>query len=177
MFNEWGSKAQESFPGFSGLLRSAESNKKAFNNTARNLINAMLIGLLMVAGVIKTIQVNQSELVSDAESAIFPVGAVEWIKENGQIEAIFNEYNWGGYLIYHLPEIPVFVDGRTDLYGDEILNDYLAVMRVDENWQEILSKYDSDILLLHKQSNLGRFAVQEGWTVIYTDDVATLLAR
>ena len=30
---------------------------------------------------------------------------------------MFNSYNWGGYLMFKLPDYPVFVDGRTDLYA------------------------------------------------------------
>ena len=32
---------------------------------------------------------------------------------------IYNHLNWGGYLIWRLPEYPVTMDGRTNLHGDE----------------------------------------------------------
>ena len=38
---------------------------------------------------------------------------------------VFNDYKFGGYLIYR--GIPVFIDGRIDMYGNETLNTYLSI--------------------------------------------------
>ncbi|MCL2715268.1 MAG: hypothetical protein FWD68_11945 [Alphaproteobacteria bacterium] len=43
-----------------------------------------------------------------------PVAAVDAI-ERHQLKRVFNEYGYGGYLIWR--DIPVFIDGRTELYG------------------------------------------------------------
>jgi hypothetical protein len=177
LFDDWIAKAKESLPRFQRFVQSAEANKNAFNVTVRNLINLLLIGLLIAAGIIKAIQVNRSELISKAETRIYPVHAVEWIKDNPQSGNLFNEYNWGGYLIYHLPEMPVFVDGRTDLFGDEVLNDYLEVTRIGENWRGIIDEYDLGLMLLQKQTILSSFAIQDGWSVLYADELAILLER
>ena len=37
---------------------------------------------------------------------------------------IFNDFAIGGYLINAIPDEPVFIDGRIDLYSGETLNDY-----------------------------------------------------
>ena len=38
---------------------------------------------------------------------------------------MFNEYALGGYLLYALnPPPKVFIDGRADMYGEQILSDY-----------------------------------------------------
>lgn len=177
VLEEWIKKARQSKPEFERFLKSAEDNKKEFNMSARNLVNTTLIVLLLAAGIIKTIQVNSPELVSRAERENFPVGAVEWLKDQNhdQPYRVFNDYNWGGYLIFNLPEVPVFVDGRTDLYGDEILNDYLAIMQVEEYWYELLQKYDLSMLLLKNDSRLSRYAALQGWTVAYQDELAVVL--
>jgi len=171
----WITKARTSFPAIEKIFQSAERSKQDFNPTVRNLLNAALIMLLLAVGVVKTVQVNRPELVSRTEREIYPAGAVEWFKTQEQSFRVFNDYNWGGYLIYHLPEVPVFVDGRTDLYGDEILNDYLAVMQVEDNWEEVLQKYSLNMLLLRKDSCLSRNAILQGWTVVYRDELAVLL--
>jgi hypothetical protein len=38
---------------------------------------------------------------------------------------MFNEYAYGGFLIYHDPDFAVFIDGRTELYGEEFLKEYV----------------------------------------------------
>lgn len=42
--------------------------------------------------------------------------------------------NWGGFLMVALPEYPVSIDGRNDLYGDGLLEREVKTM-VAEDWQ------------------------------------------
>ena len=175
VLKNWAQKARRVVPAIESFLQSAEANKMAFNNTARNLLNVTLIVLLSVTAVVKTIQVNEPELVSQAEEEMFPVGAVEWFKDQDQSYKIFNDYNWGGYLIYHLPDLPVFVDGRTDLYGDEILNDYLDLVFCKENWKATLIEYEIELILIPSDSCLKELALTEGWKTHYIDGQAVVL--
>jgi len=46
-----------------------------------------------------------------------PVGAVAYIHEHHLQGPLFNNFDWGGFLIYALPEIPVVIDGRTNVHG------------------------------------------------------------
>lgn len=39
-----------------------------------------------------------------------------------------------------LPEYPVFVDGRTDLYNEDLLEEWLQVVRIGGGWQGVLNK-------------------------------------
>lgn len=41
---------------------------------------------------------------------------------------IFNDCNWGGYLIYHAPELKIFMDDRFELCGDDWLRAYADAM-------------------------------------------------
>lgn len=56
-----------------------------------------------------------------------PVQAVEIVKDRHYTGALFNTYDWGGFLIWNLRE-PVSIDGRAALYGDE------AIARSRETW-------------------------------------------
>ena len=63
---------------------------------------------------------------------------------------IYNNYNWGGYLIYRTsPKFKVFIDGRTNiLYPLEHFEDYIAVSRGDTNVAaEISQKFEPEYLL------------------------------
>ncbi|MCB0994906.1 MAG: hypothetical protein KDB21_07430, partial [Acidimicrobiales bacterium] len=47
----------------------------------------------------------------------YPVAAVDYLVETGLADQNgFNAYQWGGYLIWR--SVPVFIDGRADVYGD-----------------------------------------------------------
>ena len=48
----------------------------------------------------------------------FPVDAVHFVKQNRFPGPLYNHFDWGGYLIWSLPELPVSMDGRTNVHGD-----------------------------------------------------------
>jgi hypothetical protein len=88
---------------------------------------------------------------------------------------MYNSYNWGGYLLWALPEEPVFVDGRTDLYDDGFLREYFQVMFVHPGWQEVLDRYRVRLALTERDSILATLlATQPGWRQVYSDDQAVI---
>jgi len=108
-----------------------------------------------------------------------PVEAVAHLRETSPTGNLFNSYNWGGYLIWSLyPDMPVFIDGRTDLYADEFLRAYLDTAFARPGWQATLEQYEIDIVLIETGSNLaGVLSVEPGWRVDYSDEIATILLR
>jgi len=46
---------------------------------------------------------------------------------------LLNEYGWGGYLIWRLPEVKVFIDGRMphwqDANGNSAMKDYIKITK------------------------------------------------
>jgi len=51
--------------------------------------------------------------------------------------------------------VPVFVDGRTDLYGDELLQKYLEVILLRDGWQQTLDEYGIDRVAIESDSTLA----------------------
>jgi hypothetical protein len=91
---------------------------------------------------------------------------------------MFNSYNWGGYLMFAAPQYPVFVDGRTDLYGDELLTTYLRTATAGENWRETLDEYAIRLVVVEKGSGLDRNLRDEvGWSLDYEDELAVIYTR
>src|SRR5262249_15488639 len=75
---------------------------------------------------------------TNAEAEKYPLKAAEFIAAHGIPGPIFNSYDWGGYLIWKLPEYRIFVDGRADLYGDSFLESYARTYGVRDNWKAAL---------------------------------------
>jgi hypothetical protein len=150
---------------------SAVMNRKSWLN----------IVLLLILGVAVLLKI--SLVLPSAENQAFfqeslPVDAVAYIKEHNPPGNMFNSYNWGGYLLWALPEYPVFVDGRTDLYNDEIISEWILVMRADEGWGGVLEKYDVNLILVESDSTLDRVLEWEtGWREAYRDDRAVVYTR
>ncbi|HCE17270.1 MAG TPA: hypothetical protein DEQ80_05375 [Anaerolinea thermolimosa] len=143
----------------------------------RLLLDASILGLLALACLVKGFAVSQPEQMSRALQASYPVKAVAWIRENQPPGRLFNEYAWGGYIIYALPEYPVFVDGRTDLYGDEIIGEWLRIMNQEEGWMDLINRYHIRLMLIPADSRLPSRLKTQGWRLAYQDDVASVLIR
>jgi hypothetical protein len=58
----------------------------------------------------------------------YPVDAAAFVERQGLAGPLYNHFNWGGYLIWRLPELPVAIDGRTNLHGDA------RIARFEETW-------------------------------------------
>lgn len=62
-----------------------------------------------------------------------PVRAVEFVKAQGYSGPLFNDLGWGGYLMWDL-RMPVTIDGRAPLYGDDHMNRSLATWSGSPDW-------------------------------------------
>jgi len=163
---------------FSSEAAWLNTDKRNRNQRAlKNLLNWAI--LLLIAGVV----IYKISLIVPADknmqyvSKTFPDSAVNIIKENEYEGRLFNTYNWGGYLIWSLPEYPVFVDGRTDLYGDEVVTQWVTVVRGDENWQDILDQWEVNVALIEPHRPLVDKLKNAGWSLEYEDQKAVVLIR
>jgi hypothetical protein len=107
----------------------------------------------------------------------YPVTAVDYIEQANLTEArIYNSYNWGGYLIWR--GVPVFVDGRADVYGDPFLFLYRETFEVQSTWQEPLDEYNVDYVLMERGTPLTAvLTISSDWTLAYEDEIAQIFVR
>ena len=90
---------------------------------------------------------------------------VSIIKEE-KPKRLFNMYEYGGELIYN--DIPVFIDGRADLYSKYNFKDYLDIANLNNDYKRIIDKYDFDYLLINKSSNVYNYLKYESdYSVLY----------
>jgi hypothetical protein len=105
----------------------------------------------------------------------YPAGAIAMLKSDRSAR-IFTNDEWGDYLIYRLyPENRVFVDGRSDFYGDDFVQKYLDVMNVKYDWQETLGHFGINTILLPPSAPLtGALKESRRWRVVYDDGIAVV---
>ncbi len=75
---------------------------------------------------------------AEAVARQYPVQAVEHVLQARYPGPLFNDFDWGGYLIWALREYPVSMDGRTNLHGNE---------RIERHVDELThgsSRYEDD---------------------------------
>jgi len=87
---------------------------------------------------------------------------------------IFTDDEWGDYLLYNLyPGHKVFVDGRSDFYGQDFEQKYIEVMEVKYDWEKSLNRYNVNTIVLSTKSALaGAIKESSRWRTIYDDTVA-----
>jgi len=108
---------------------------------------------------------------------VFPIEAVEWLKANPQEGEMFNYFTWGGYLEYRLwPEKRVFIDSKSDFFGEEFVRQYGKVILQQDGWQEVLDQYDVSWAILPPDQAAAR-AIQEelGLKVVFEDETSVIL--
>ena len=141
------------------------------------LTNLLIAGLVLVAVGFKVALVYPLSANEDAFRIGLPVGAVQYLREAEPPGRLFNSYNWGAYLLWALPEHPVFVDGRTDLYNDEVIGEWLHAARAEEGWQGVLDRWDVRLILLEPSTPLVYRLEVNGWRLLYSDEVAVVYGR
>lgn len=113
------------------------------------------------------------------KSEYHPVAAVNYLNSAPLAGKMFNKYGWGGYLIYALdPSQPVFIDGRADMYGEELFKEYRKVIAIDKDIDMILEKHDVSWVLYPSDTPLVRYLLAGNrWKQIYQDEEASVLLR
>jgi hypothetical protein len=143
----------------------------------KKIINLALVGLLGLVALGKLYSVTQPVLVHGYLEQNYPVKAVRWLSENQPPGRLMNEYNWGGYLQWALRGYPIFVDGRTDLFNDEMVGEWIKIVQADAGWQEILDRYQVDLVMLEPDRPLLLGLEKAGWKRLYADRQAEIYGR
>ena len=144
---------------------------------AAKWLNLTVFLLLVVASGLKISLSLSSQVNQDAIEDEFPVRAVEYLRSVQPTKNLFNTYNWGGYVIWELhPDFLSFVDGRTDLFDDEILDDYLISWRGLPGWEQVFETWDIEIVLLEPWAPLRMRLESQGWEIDYEDELAVVLS-
>lgn len=108
----------------------------------------------------------------------FPERALSLLK-GPETQHIFAEDQWGDYLIYHLyPAKKVFIDGRSDFYGDKFGLGYLDLIGVKYDWQQTLDKYAIDTIVIAPRFALAStLKISRDWRVVYDDGISVVFRR
>lgn len=162
------------------LSRKLNRSSVRYPTRPLQILNWSVLVIVAVAVVarIGTVMMNESK----AERAYFPVDAVNYIQAQNLSGPIFNNYNWGGYLIWRVyPRNRVFIDGRSDLYGltdDSIVREYLEAYTGGENWRAPLDRYGVQVVLVEPDAPIvSKLAQDTAWRQVYEDKQAVIFRK
>ncbi len=133
---------------------------------------AILIAVFVVGAVTSSVRANYQPRAGHS-----PEAAVEIIKSR-HLTRVLNQDVFSGYLIWR--GIPVFIDGRAELYGEDFSLKYFhATVLKDVNLLfDLLKSYDIDAVLLDPGTPASVLLDHvEGWQRIYADKSSVLHVR
>lgn len=135
-----------------------------------HLVSAM--GVLLVAAIVWAPN-PPKKFRAEFDPKAYPAGALATLR--GDLSArVFTHDEWGDYLIWSLyPAQKVFVDGRSDFYGDDFEEKYTDILNVNDGWEKTLDRFGVDTILMPPNTPLtGALKESSHWRVVYDDGVA-----
>ena len=115
----------------------------------------------------------------DFPNEIFPV---EMVRQHARLIAsghLLTPDQWGDYIIYHFyPGQKVYVDGRSDFYGEKFAQEYLHLLQGANDWQAIVDRNGFNVALLPMNWPLVSMLKSDpSWQVVQQDTKVILLER
>jgi hypothetical protein len=109
----------------------------------------------------------------------FPVHAAGYFAGRESTARIFTTDQWGGYLIYRFNgRMKVFIDGRSDFYGQDFLQLYGKVRDVRPAWKRVLeAEHVTHVMIGTEEALAQALLLSPEWHVVHADHVAMIFER
>jgi hypothetical protein len=159
-------------------LTQPEKREEGSSIALKMALNVLLLIIIPVSlCVLRVTSVVASQTDSEAEN--FPVAAVEFMRQNPLPQPVFNEYAWGGYLIWKLyPDYRVYIDGRADVYGDRFLEEFLKTHDGIRDWRAPLDRYGIRTVMIEPSAPLTSLLREDAaWNKVFEDQQAVIFVK
>jgi hypothetical protein len=166
---DWGNAVLQTI----GQRQSRIASPPKLNPRLVGILNAAILLIFAVVALGNLFLITQPERVDEN----YPVAAVKWIQTHQPAGRLFNSYNWGGYLLWTLPEYPVFIDGRADLYGSDLIQQWQDVVNAEDNALSILDRWQVNVILVEPYWNIVDVLKGQGWSIVFEDEKAVIFLK
>jgi hypothetical protein len=170
----------ESVNNLSGHIKwwqTIEANTTIIEGLHNSIIWSLIFGVALALFVGSNYQIQKKALMRFNER-VFPVAAVDWLAGHPQPGNMFNEFNWGGYLLYRLwPNQTVFLDSQTDFYGEALVREYEQILTAKGEWMHLLDRYAVKWAILPRHAPLVAALQSLTWQALYSDQTTIILRR
>jgi hypothetical protein len=165
----------QAWPGLSSKNERPPGRAEGRLNWAIGGVGLMLAAVLIVG--LPQAQTGQEPRTQTAFS--YPVLAVNYLSTLPGSTKLYNDFIWGGYLIYRLyPQQKVFIDGRADMYRVGVFEDSVIVQTANAGWSKVLDKYGVDTALTVSGGALDdALSHESGWSAGYRDNLAVVYRK
>lgn len=108
-----------------------------------------------------------------------PFKAIQYLQGHRPDGPVFNDARFGDLMIWYIsPPLPVFIDTRFDMYGDEFFAQYASINNCGTGWREALSDLAIEwIFLPPDRALVAALMADADWEVAYKDETAVILRK
>jgi len=108
----------------------------------------------------------------------YPVNAINFLRHTAFSGPLYNNLNWGGFLMWYMPDYPVAIDGRNDLYGDELDEIFYNTESAFASYKTDHYLDESGVVVLDSELPLAKIlSIDPRFKLIFHDAVATVYVR
>jgi hypothetical protein len=158
-------------------LRDRLGQQRQVPERVARVFNLLIVVLVAFGALVRVASQLPDSVNRQAIDRTMPVDAVDYIRDHQPMGPLFNSYNWGGYVLWRLyPSYMSFVDGRTDLFDDQILGAYLEAWSGQPEWRALFERWGIRLVLIEPQAPLASVLEANGWQVLFQDSTAVVLA-
>ena len=145
---------------------------ESMSDPSRPIVFGLItVGLLAVFPTIDSIG-NKSW--QDTMNLQYPILATDFLEDNHLTNRVLSDTLEASYLIHR--GVPVFIDGRMDLYRDGFFFDWYLAARAAPGWDKLIEKHQPEAMLLRVDMAIRQAALAGGqWKQVYQDDSYSVL--
>jgi hypothetical protein len=137
-------------------------------------LNLVVAGLIIAVGLVLLPVWRPTDPALDAPSGVVgvaPPGITTALRALIRpTDRIFNPQAWGSWFEYALPQAPVAIDSRIELFPDAVWDDYDAILAGDEGWAATLQSWGTTVVVVAaKDADFADRLTVAGWRSVYRD--------
>jgi hypothetical protein len=133
-----------------------------------------MLVIAVLAGSFPTFAVKANDAWEATMNLLHPIKATDFLERYQLTGRVMSDTLEASYLIHR--GVPVFIDGRLDLFRDSFFFEWYLASRAVPGWQNILEKYRPHALLLRLDTAIRQAALAGGgWKQVFEDDRYSIL--
>jgi len=148
-------------------------SKARMPSLAQALFIIAALGILLLP-IVQVQHISESNL-QIAVARTYPVSAANFVEERGYPGPLYNHFDWGSYLIWRLPNLPVSIDGRTNVHDVERTRRSIRVWSGMRDWASDSELSASRLVIAEKDVPLTQLLrLDNRFELVYEDEVAVV---
>jgi hypothetical protein len=165
----------------SGKRRATNGNvailEGPFPLTRKRLAAAALVVMAMAGLMAWSRNLSEPEL-RRAVAEAYPTRAAAYVQSRGWRGPLFNDYNWGGYLMWQLPALKVSIDGRASLHEGRRLQRSADTWAGNPGWQDDPELAAANVVIGWRSAPLATLLrTDDRFELAFEDDLAVVFVR